>query len=1065
MTDRFIADFHIHSHCSVATSKDLDPEHLDRSARIKGLTVVGTGDFTHPGWLEELRTKLDAAEPGLFRLKPEYQIRQDVPGAGLDRPVRFVLSAEISTIYKRGDRTRKVHHVILAPDIETVEKIQRRLSRIGNITSDGRPILGLDSRNLLEIAIEASQDVLFIPAHIWTPWFSALGDKSGFDSIDECYGELADHIYAVETGLSSDPAMNWRCRFLDRFTILSNSDAHSPDKLGREANLFSTELSYPAMVEAIKTGNQDRFGGTIEFFPQEGKYHHDGHRKCNVHWHPDETARHNGVCPVCGKQVTVGVMSRVSQLADREDVTQRPNRHGYHSLIPLREVLSEIAGAGPDSKKVSQLYMDLIAKCGSEFDVLLHQPLDRIQQAGGPVVAEAMRRMRAGEVHIQEGYDGEYGVIKVFSDQERRDLTRQGLLFTDAFNRPQVPSREVSSNERPKRQTTKAADHPKKPPDAGAPRRPGDGPLADLNDQQRQAASHLDGPALVIAGPGTGKTKVLTCRIWNLIENHHVAPEGVLAVTFTNKAADEMQGRLAKMVDPRAAEAVTVCTFHALGYAILREQLGTDWVIIDQDDKDRVLRDCGCDKAQTRTAGDAITSAKQQLLLPHQVQDEDLGPLYLRYQDRLCDQGLLDLDDLVFRSTRLLMENPLIAGEYRERYRWVLVDEYQDVNLCQYQMIRLLCPGPCANLCVIGDPNQAIYGFRGADVRFIRQFSQDYPGARVFHLDTSYRCSDVILRASSQVVASTEGEGRSMLQGLASGVKLQMVQQPTDRAEAEFVARTIERMIGGLRFFSMDSQIADGDGQEGTQSLADFAILCRTTAQMPAIEKALHDHSIPFQRVGQEPFFRQEPVRTVIDVLRLAVSHDNRFLQDKLSSQGISAAVKIDPATSPVAAVTEVLDRCFPGDMHLPELKELIDLATGFAGSVQDFVRSTELAGPVDTYKDRTEKVTLMTLHASKGLEFACVFVVGCEDGLLPYRLFEDRRADLDEERRLLYVGMTRARHWLYLTWARSRVLYGKTLLPDRSPFLEAIEQELVEQSRAEYKRRQKRQDNQPTLF
>jgi len=1064
MAEPFIADFHIHSHYSVATSKDLDPEHLDLWARIKGLTVVGTGDFTHPGWLEELRTKLEPAEPGLYRLRPDHQIREDVPQAGLDEPVRFILSAEISTIYKKADKTRKVHHVILAPDFETVEKIQRRLSKIGNITSDGRPILGLDSRNLLEIAIEANPEVLFIPAHIWTPWFSALGDKSGFDSIDECYGDLADRIYAVETGLSSDPAMNWRCRFLDRFTILSNSDAHSPEKLGREANLFSTEISYPAIIEAIKTGDPNHFGGTIEFFPQEGKYHHDGHRRCNVSWHPDETARHDGICPVCGKKVTVGVMSRVIQLGDREDISERPNRHLYYSLIPLREVLSEIAGSGPDSKKVTQQYMDLIGKCRSELNVLLHLPLDRIQQAGGPIVAEAIRRMREGKVHIQEGYDGEYGVIKVFSDQERRQLSRQSLLFNDLFGQGKRPGHDAPNKERPERPRSKTADGPK-PAGAPAPQESGLGPLADLNPQQMQAACHLDGPAIIIAGPGTGKTKVLTCRISHLIEHRRVAPEAILAVTFTNKAADEMRGRLREMLSPCAAKTVTVCTFHALGYAILREQLGTDWVIIDQEDRDRVLQECGCDKRQARQAGDAITAAKQQLLMPQQIQDEELGPLYLSYQDRLCDQGLLDLDDLVFRSARLLMENPRIAAAYRDRYRWVLVDEYQDVNLGQYQMIRLLCPDPHADLCVIGDPNQAIYGFRGADVRFIRQFSQDYPDAQVYRLTTSYRCSDVILRTSSQVVYAQEGASPSMLQGLPSGVKLQMVQHPTDKAEAEFVARTIERMIGGLRFFSMDSMVADGEGHESTQSLADFAILCRTTAQMPAIEKALHDHSIPFQRVGQEPFFRQEPVRSVIDCLKLATSPDNRFLQAKLAGQGIAATTRIDPATPAKDAVTKVIYAAFHKDKDLPEIKELIDLAASSGCSAQDFVRSADLAGPIDTYKTQVEQVSLMSLHASKGLEFVCVFVVGCEDGLLPYRLFEDRKADGEEERRLLYVGMTRAKHWLYLTWAKSRILYGKTFRLDRSPFLDAIERELVDHSKADFKSRRKKEDNQPTLF
>ncbi len=343
----FIADLHIHSKYSIATSKNLDPQNLDLWARIKGINVVGTGDFTHAQWTSELQEQLAEAEPGFFALKDDLRLTDEIPSIAADRPVRFVLSSEISTIYKKGDKTRKVHHVILAPDFQTAEKIQYQLGKIGNINSDGRPILGLDSRNLLEIALEVNPEILFIPAHIWTPWFSALGDKSGFESIDECYGDLSDHIYAIETGLSSDPAMNWRCSFLDKYTILSNSDAHSPEKLGREANLFNTELSYPALSAAIKSGDPETFLGTVEFFPQEGKYHHDGHRKCEISWDPKETLKHNEICPVCGKRVTVGVMNRVEQLADRDDVTERPNRSPFTSLIPLKEVLSGNPGHWP----------------------------------------------------------------------------------------------------------------------------------------------------------------------------------------------------------------------------------------------------------------------------------------------------------------------------------------------------------------------------------------------------------------------------------------------------------------------------------------------------------------------------------------------------------------------------------------------------------------------------------------------------------------------------------------------------------------------------------------------
>ncbi len=428
---RFIADFHMHSHFSIATSKNCIPEHLDYWARLKGITVIGTGDFTHPGWTTELKEKLEPAEEGLFKLKEVY--RKDpalaAPFTSV-RKVRFVLSAEISSMYKKQGKVRKVHNVILAPDFPAVEKIQHALQKIGgNITSNGRPILGLDSRDLLEIALHASEDIFFIPAHIWTPWFSALGAKSGFDSINECYDDLANHIYAVETGLSSDPAMNWTCSFLDAYTLISNSDAHSPEKLGRECNIFNTEFSYTGITNTLKTGDPKQFLGTIEFFPQEGKYHYDGHRKCNILWDPVETLRHDSICPACNKKVTIGVMNRVVQLSDRENILTRKNRHPFYSIVPLKEILSEITGIGPSSKKVHALYLDCITKFGSEFDVLLHRPIAEIKSAGFNSLAEGIQRMRDGDVIIREGFDGEFGKIKVFEKSERTDRNKKRKMI------------------------------------------------------------------------------------------------------------------------------------------------------------------------------------------------------------------------------------------------------------------------------------------------------------------------------------------------------------------------------------------------------------------------------------------------------------------------------------------------------------------------------------------------------------------------------------------------------------------------------------------------------------
>jgi DNA helicase II / ATP-dependent DNA helicase PcrA len=1064
---KYIADLHIHSHYSIATSKQLVPEHLDLWGRIKGITVIGTGDFTHPGWTTELKDKLEPAEEGLFQLKPQRRldegpILEDTSNGHL----RFCLSAEISTIYKKGDKTRKVHHLILAPDFETVEKIQYRLDKIGNITSDGRPILGLDSRNLLEIALEANSEIVFIPAHIWTPWFSALGDKSGFDSIDECYGDLAGHIHAIETGLSSDPPMNWRCSFLDRFNIISNSDAHSPQKLGREANLLDTELSYPALTKALQSGDQETFLGTIEFFPEEGKYHHDGHRKCNISWEPDETDKHNCLCPVCGKRVTVGVLNRVNQLADRQDGTERDNCRPFHSLIPLKEILGEILGVSPNTKKVAASYDRLITQIGSEFRVLLQQPIERIREVGGDSLALGIERMRSGKVYINAGYDGEFGVIKVFTAEERKTLGGQGLLFVDSPSTTTASTAPTSTKASKKGPKKKGITLGQAPPHIALTSNPKN-PLAALNDEQFAAAQHTTGPALIMAGPGTGKTRVLTCRIKYLVKTQQVAPDNILAVTFTNKAAQEMKERLLKIHKQTLSH---VYTFHALGYMVLSEQLGDSLTIIDQQDKQTILTKLGCRKRECKQISDRITTAKQQLVLPQHMDEEDLAPIYWDYQNFLSEHDLVDLDDLICRSTRLLMENPDIARIYRDRFQWVMVDEYQDVNYAQYQLIRTLCPDDQANLYVIGDPNQAIYGFRGADVRYIEQFLEDWPNAKQFTLNTSYRCTNRILRASGQVIqAFSEGQG---LQGLHSGVRLQMVEQRSDKAEAEFVARTIENLIGGLRFFSMDSDISDGHQYKGIRSLDDFAVLCRTTAQMAALEKAFFDHSVPYQRIDQESFFKKSPIAAILDLIKWSLLPGHVLLSERVKQNKLTvlpeAPLDLIPEMEPAEAIHIVWQTCFDAKtkkQHDATYQELLAFCRNNDRALSDFIHFADLATSVDTYRHHTEKVALMTLHSSKGLEFPCVFIVGCEDRLLPYGLFEGQTSDPTEERRLLYVGMTRAKHLLYLTWAKTRMLNGRTYQLPPSPFLHTIEKELTEIPDANPPKRKKKQDNQMMLF
>jgi len=403
----------------------MSPESLWKWAQLKGISVIGTGDFTHAKWLEELAEKTEPAGNGLFKLKDRFR-SDDVP-ASCSSEVFFMLSAEISCIYKKNDKTRKIHSVILAPDFSAVERINNALAGIGNLKSDGRPILGLDAKKLLGMVLDASPEAMVIPAHIWTPHFSVFGAASGFDSLEECYEELTPHIYALETGLSSDPSMNWRLSALDRLTLISNSDAHSPAKIGREANIFETELSYPAVMAAIRT--RKGFAGTLEFFPEEGKYHYDGHRSCKVSLTPEETVQNNYACPVCGKKVTVGVMHRVDKLSDREYGVRPDGAPGFSSIIPLPEIIAETVKSGVNTKKVRTAYLKLLGELGNEFHILTETPVEDIEAAGPPLLGKAVALMRSGSINIEPGYDGEFGKVKIFEPVGRKEPKGQKPLF------------------------------------------------------------------------------------------------------------------------------------------------------------------------------------------------------------------------------------------------------------------------------------------------------------------------------------------------------------------------------------------------------------------------------------------------------------------------------------------------------------------------------------------------------------------------------------------------------------------------------------------------------------
>lgn len=415
---KIIADLHIHSPYSRAVSKEMTLENLDMWAEIKGIAVMGTGDFTHPAWIREIKSKLEPAEAGLYKLK------------NMDSKIRFLLTVEISSIYSKGGKVRRIHSLLFAPSIQAAEKINAVLNVRGNIKSDGRPILGIDPKELLKICLDADPQCVLVPAHIWTPWFALFGSKSGFDRIEECFEEYTKHIFALETGLSSDPAMNWRLSGLDRFALISNSDSHSLRRIGREANILDADLSYRGIMDAFRSKDPKRFLSTAEFFPEEGMYHYDGHRACNARLTPDETKKLHNLCPKCGKPVTVGVLNRVVALADRAEGFRPANAIPYLNMVPLDEIIAEARGVGSATGKgVQDEYLSVVKEFGNEFTVLFDASRADLESRLRPEVAEGIMRVREGRLSIQPGYDGEYGEVSIFAKGEASHLSKQTQLF------------------------------------------------------------------------------------------------------------------------------------------------------------------------------------------------------------------------------------------------------------------------------------------------------------------------------------------------------------------------------------------------------------------------------------------------------------------------------------------------------------------------------------------------------------------------------------------------------------------------------------------------------------
>lgn len=1050
---RCIADFHIHSHYSLATSSKLTPEHLDRWAQLKGIDVVGTGDCTHPGWLAELEEKLEPAGNGLYRLKKKHKLSGEegyVPTAAR-RQVYFMLTGEISSIYKKAGKLRKVHNVCVLPDLAAAKKLQAQLEKRGNIRSDGRPILGVDAKDVCGLVLESGAGAFVIPAHIWTPWFSVLGDKSGFNSLEECYDDLTAEIFAVETGLSSDPPMNRACSILDRFRLVSNSDAHSPEKLGREANIFDLgEVGYKPLYDALKTG--EGFTGTVEFFPQEGKYHYDGHRKCGVCWDPLETIKHNSICPKCGKEITRGVMYRVAELADRKDPLSAPDTRQFHSITSLTELAAEIVGGKAGTKKAKESYFSILENVGSDFHTLLFAPLDEINAKGGPLLAEGVRRMRGAEVHIEEGYDGEFGKITVFTPEEISSFTHASLLPPGPLSRPQAHASSVKFDVEAFKSALAGAGVPdgavggRKPAPKGKQKRgaarPANTPSV-VTDEQSAAVAFGAGVCAVVAGPGSGKTRVLTQRIARLIQDDKIPQENILAVTFSNKAAEEMRERLKKDIPGCAA---TVCTFHAFGLSVLREHasvFGRDdsFTLIDTDEVGRLIE-------AFHKSGKRETARKLRLLSDHKqgiAATEESANFAAVCDSLMARRDLFDLDDLIYLPVRLFREKPHILAAWRARYSWVLVDEFQDINPKQYELLRLLCGDEAPNLFVIGDPDQSIYGFRGADGRAFERLAADYPALTTVRLSKSFRCPSTVLAAAGQMLGKESGGT-----GTDTAIAIEVVTCETERSEADLIAGRIEAMMGGVQSFSLHSGASDGSAHRGIESFGDIAVLCRTSAQFEPIAQALRQRSIPVQVVGQGSFWREKPFAGMIAAFKTAVTDltdtDTAHIRDLIRKER--------PVSDILTALAWELDK------DDADRRRFIALGDGFGSSYTEFFRALALRSGIDDLESRQEAVRLMTIHAAKGLEFPAVFVPGCEEGIIPFTLFsEPDAAARAEEQRLLYVAATRTKKYLTFTRAEKRMFKGRLLQLPQSSLLDQVKEELLARAARDARQRDRQLD------
>ncbi len=1020
---RLIADLHIHSPFSRATSKDVSFQGLYRASRIKGINILGTGDILHPGWRMAAKESLVMLEQGLYGLKDELKKGAEEGLSKWDRSYhRFVLTGEISCIYKKGHKVRKVHHLLLFPEFEGVERLCTRLSRFGSLESDGRPILGLDSRDLLEMLLESCPSAILIPAHIWTPWFSLFGSNSGFDAIEECFEDLAAHIHALETGLSSDPPMNRLLSHLDAYSLVSNSDAHSLYKIGREATVFEFEgeISYYHMAKALETGNG--LVGTLEFFPEEGKYHFDGHRACNVRTHPSQTLSLGGICPKCGKALTKGVLFRVQELADR---TEAKKDKEYHSIVPLCEILGEILGTNPQSRVVQSQYFKLIEDLGPELEILTLESLEEIRRAGGPILGLAISRMREGKIMLEPGYDGQYGKVSLFRPEDLERLKGRRSIFELPEQREPKPTdfiKDKSGLETPQGE--------KAPLVQGS---------QGLNYEQRQAVEAPLSHLIIQAGPGTGKTTTLIYRIAHLVVNHGLDPSEVLCLTFTRKAKTELEKRLSKLIPN--PESLTITTFHSFSMGLIRSfvsQLGLSDIhpIPVEGSRQALVELEGLKQGMPLSFGNEFSSVFSQVLEEFSQPFSMEGILsFLRF-------SLLPSPAIEPMALAILRWGKEDLANRIPHYKLVCVDEFQDTSPIELEILKAIISISGARLCVIGDQNQSIYGFRGALKDPVCQLESFLGGPIRLALNRNYRTTKNILEAANSLVP----EGSPLITQNDDGERIRVVFFKDEYEEARFIMKEVQRLVGGTSFETLEPM----DRDRAPIPFSEIAVLYRLNEIGERLAKDLNNMGIPIALTNRQLIVELPGADLIYYYLSTLAYPQNQYLrycyERLLKKRGLRPKTHGNLELYDLSILVERAIKIH--EIKIDKENQgifdyILELAKEHRKGLISFLHELQFETYGEDKVTLGDRVALMTLHASKGLEWDVVFLCGVEEGVLPLTIFND--CDINEEKRLFYVGLTRARKLMYLLVNQRRRINSKPMKLSPSRFLSMLPKDILE--------------------